>query len=200
MLIQRESPGAKSSTAADRALNASKRATSRPRLRSEGMAPDGAALKMSAPHSPGVLSQIGTHPSPTRALGALRTSTHGPIRSDSRLSDGSPYGLRWRRGLCVPFGRICDSQQYWVVPASRPPPHLRRGSAPSVAHGHDIDNILSIGIPQAPSYEYVVVGVAFLDPRVDGARRRPAVWRRRLTLLRLTLWVVAREAAVAPLR
>jgi hypothetical protein len=42
--------------------------------------------------------------------------------------------------------------------------------------------------------------MAFSDPRVDGTRRTPAVWRRRLTLLRLTLWVVAREAAVAPLR
>jgi len=46
----------------------------------------------------------------------------------------------------------------------------------------------------------VVVGVAFSDLRVDGARRTPAVRRRRLTLVRLRLWVVAREAAVAPLR
>jgi hypothetical protein len=46
----------------------------------------------------------------------------------------------------------------------------------------------------------VVVGVAYSDPRMDSARRTPVVRRRRLTLLRLTLWVVAREAAVAPLR
>lgn len=45
-------------------------------------------------------------------------------------------------------------------------------------------------------YGYVVVGVAFSDPRVDGARRTLVVCRRRLTLLRLTPWVVAREAAV----
>jgi hypothetical protein len=44
---------------------------------------------------------------------------HGPIRSSGRLSDGSPCGLRGRRGLCVPCGRIRDSQRYWVVPASR---------------------------------------------------------------------------------
>jgi hypothetical protein len=44
-----------------------------------------------------------------------------------RLSDGSPYGLRWRRGLCVPFGRMCDSQRCWVVAASRLfLPQLRR--------------------------------------------------------------------------
>ncbi len=29
-------------------------------------------------------------------------------------------------------------------------PQLRRGSAPRVAHGHDIDNFLSIGTSQAP--------------------------------------------------
>jgi hypothetical protein len=28
---------------------------------------------------------------------------HGPARSSARLSDGLPYGLRGRRGLCVPF-------------------------------------------------------------------------------------------------
>jgi hypothetical protein len=31
------------------------------------------------------------------------------------LSDGSPYGLRGRRGLCVPFGRMCGSRRCWVV-------------------------------------------------------------------------------------
>ena len=45
-----------------------------------------------------------------------------------------------------------------------------------------------------------MVGLAFLDPGVDGVRRAPAVWRRRLMLRRLTPWMVAREAAVAPLR
>jgi hypothetical protein len=35
--------------------------------------------------------------------------------------------------------------------ASRLSPRLRRGSPPSVAHGHDIDNIFSIEVPQAPS-------------------------------------------------
>jgi hypothetical protein len=35
---------------------------------------------------------------------------------------------------------------------------------------------------------------------VDGVRRTPAVRRKRLTLLMLTPWVVAREAAVAPFR
>ena len=94
--------------------------TSRPRPRSEGMAPDGAALETGARHSPGVSSQVGTRPSPARALFAFCAGRrHRPIMSSGRLSDGSPYGLRGRRGLCVPFGRIRDSQQYWVVPADR---------------------------------------------------------------------------------
>jgi hypothetical protein len=46
----------------------------------------------------------------------------------------------------------------------------------------------------------MVVGVAFSDARVDDARRTPAVCRRCLMLARLMLWVMAREAAVAPLR
>src|SRR5215467_3958339 len=49
----------------------SKPSTSRPRLRSEGMAPDGAALETGAQHSPGVSSQVGTQPSPARALFAF---------------------------------------------------------------------------------------------------------------------------------
>ena len=49
-------------------------------------------------------------------------------------------------------------------------------------------------------YRCVAVGVAFVDPPVDAARRTPEACRRRLTLLGLTSWVVAREAAVAPLR
>jgi len=36
------------------------------------------------------------------------------------------------------------------VPGEPAFPRLREGSPPSVAHGHDIDNILSIGVPQAP--------------------------------------------------
>lgn len=43
-------------------------------------------------------------------------------------------------------------------------------------------------------------GVAFADPQVDGVRRTPAVRRRRLTLRRLTPWVAARDAALAPFR
>jgi hypothetical protein len=44
-----------------------------------------------------------------------------------------------------------DSQQYWVVPASRLFPSATEGSPLSVAHGDDIDNFLSIGVPQVPS-------------------------------------------------
>lgn len=54
--------------------------------------------------------------------------------------------------------------------------------------------------PGMKGYGYVVVGVVFSDPRVDGVRRTPAVCRRRLTLLGLTPWAVAREAAVVPSR
>jgi hypothetical protein len=46
--------------------------TSRPRLRSEGMAPDGAALVTGARHSPGIVGQVAHSPHPTRALLRLR--------------------------------------------------------------------------------------------------------------------------------
>jgi hypothetical protein len=49
-------------------------------------------------------------------------------------------------------------------------------------------------------YRYVAVGVAFVDRWVDAVRRIPPVCRRRLTLLRLTLWAAAREAAVTQLQ
>ena len=47
---------------------------------------------------------------------------------------------------------------------------------------------------------YVVAGLIVADLRADGVRRTPAMRRRRSTLLRLTPWAAAREAAVAPLR
>jgi hypothetical protein len=54
--------------------------TSRPRPRSDGMAPDGAALETGARHSPGVSSQVGTQSSPARALCAF-TQVDGTGRS-----------------------------------------------------------------------------------------------------------------------
>ena len=48
--------------------------------------------------------------------------------------------------------------------------------------------------PGMRDYVDVVVGVAFSDPRVDGARRTTAVCWRRLTLVTLMPWVMAREA------
>ena len=39
-------------------------ATSHPRFRSEGMAPDGAVLVTGARHSPGIVGQVGAQPSP----------------------------------------------------------------------------------------------------------------------------------------
>jgi hypothetical protein len=54
--------------------------------------------------------------------------------------------------------------------------------------------------PGKSGYPGVSVGVAFVACRMGEVRRTPAVRRRRLTLLRLTLWVAARKAAVAPSR
>src|SRR6185312_16870356 len=56
------------------------------------MAPEGAALETSARQSPSVSSQVGTLPSPSRALLAF-TQVDGTSRSgpSGRLSDGSPY-------------------------------------------------------------------------------------------------------------
>ena len=101
---------------------------------------------------------------------------HEPIRSGGRLSDGSPYGLRWREGLCIPFGRIRDSQRYWVVPTDRLLPRLPREPPAGVSHGRDIDNFLSIGIPQAPS-----AGVEVEHPTAERPRpcTSPARLRRR---------------------
>jgi len=48
--------------------------------------------------------------------------------------------------------------------------------------------------PGMRNYVDVVVGVAFSDPRVDGARRTTAVCWRRLPLVTLMPWVMAREA------
>jgi hypothetical protein len=62
---------------------------SRPRPRSEGMAPDGAALETSARHPPGVSSQVGTQPSPARALCAF-TQVDGTGRSGPAAA--SPMG------------------------------------------------------------------------------------------------------------
>jgi hypothetical protein len=129
-----------------------KQATSRPRPLSEGKAPDGAALEnerttLARRFEPGRHTTL-TYP---RIVCVYAGRRHGPMRSSGRISDGSPYGLRWRRGVCVPFGRMCDSQRYWVVPASRLSPSATEGAPPSVAHGRDIDNFLSIGVPQAPS-------------------------------------------------
>jgi hypothetical protein len=63
--------------------------TSPPRPCSEGMAPDGAALETGARNSPGVSSQVGTQPSPTRALFAF-TQVDGAGRSGPTVA--SPMG------------------------------------------------------------------------------------------------------------
>ena len=53
--------------------------TSRPRLRSEGMAPDGAALVTGALNQPGVSGQIGAQPSPNPRIDAF-TQADGASR------------------------------------------------------------------------------------------------------------------------
>jgi hypothetical protein len=60
--------------------------------RSEGMAPDGAALEMGAYNSPGVSGQVGAQSSPSRALCAF-TQVDGTGRS------GPAAALRWGRPM-----------------------------------------------------------------------------------------------------
>jgi hypothetical protein len=100
--------------------------TSRPRPRSEGMAPGGAALETSARHSPGVSSQVGTQPSPTRALFAFThvdgTGRSGPAAASpmgrpmvsagdevsasllARFATASDIGLCWQTGCPPGYG------------------------------------------------------------------------------------------------
>ena len=67
----------------------SKPSTSRPRLRSDGMAPDGAALVTGAFNQPGVAGQVGAQPSPTRVSFAF-TQVDGTSRSGPTVA--SPMG------------------------------------------------------------------------------------------------------------
>ena len=94
--------------------------TSRPRLRSEGMAPDGAALVTGAPQPPGVAGQVGAQSSSAPRIVAF-TQVDGTGRSGPTVAYpmGRPTVSAWRRGLCVPGGRMCDSRRCWVVPARR---------------------------------------------------------------------------------
>jgi hypothetical protein len=128
-------------------------ATSPPRLRSEGMAPDRAALETGTPYSPGVWRQVGTLSSPTRALFAFMqvdgTGRSGPAAAcPMGVALWSPLETRSLR----PFWS--DVRQLAIWGCTGEPavlPQLRRGSPQSVAHGRDIDNFLSIGRSQAPS-------------------------------------------------
>jgi hypothetical protein len=108
------------------------------------------APETGARHSPGVSSQIGTLLSHPRIDCVYARRRHGPIRSSGRVSDGSPYGLRWRRGPCVPVGRVCDSQGYWVVSASRLSPSATEGVASERGTWTRHRQLLSIRVPQAP--------------------------------------------------
>lgn len=85
-------------------------------------------------------------------------------------------------------------------PLSLHDPNKPTGQAGGTVHKYPHMPLRARSTPGMKGYGYVMVGLAFVDPRVDGVRRTPAVCRRRLTLLRLTPWVVAREAAVAPPR
>ncbi len=137
------------------------------------MAPDGAAPETGARHSPGVSSQVGTQPSPTRALFAFThvdgTGRSGPaaaypmgrpmVSAGDEVSASLLAGCATARdiGLCRRAGCL---------------PQLRRGSPPSVAHGRDIDNFLSIGVPQAPRRGgRARVRAMSLAPWAIGARR-----------------------------
>jgi hypothetical protein len=120
--------------------------TSRPRLRSEGMAPDGAALETGARHSPGVSSQVGTRPSPTRALFAFKQAD-GASRSGPTVAYpmGRPMVSAGDEVSASLLAGCATADDVGLYQRAGCPPQLRRGSPPSVAHGHDIDNFLSIG-------------------------------------------------------
>ena len=119
------------------------------------MAPDGAALVTGVRHSPGVSSQIGTQPSLPRALFAF-TQVDGTGRSGPAAA--SPTGRPMVSvGDEVSASLLADSRQpaiWGCAGRAGCPPATRRGLAPSVAHGRDIDNFLSIGVPQAPRCGY----------------------------------------------
>jgi hypothetical protein len=117
------------------------------------MAPDGAVLVTDARHSPGVSSQVGTQPSPTRVLFAF---THVVGTGRSGPGAACPMGV----ALVVSAGdEVSASLLAGCATASDMGlcqrtgclPRLRRGLSPSVAHGRDIDNFLSIGQSQAPN-------------------------------------------------
>ena len=124
--------------------------TSRPRPRSEGMAPDGAALETA--HNTHLAFEPGRHSPhlPAHCL-RLRTSTaradpveRSPLRWVALLvSAGDEVSASLLTG-CAAAGDIGLCRRAGCLP------QRRRGSSPSVAHGYGIDNFLSIGVPQAP--------------------------------------------------
>ena len=126
--------------------------TSRPRPRSEGMAPDGAALETGALHSPGVSGQVDTQPSLPHALFAF-TQVDGTGCQFQRLPlRGSPYGLCGETEVSASLWTGCAAAgDIGLCRRAGCLPQRRRGSGPSVAHGYGIDNFLLIGVPQAPS-------------------------------------------------
>jgi hypothetical protein len=142
----------------------SKPATSRPRLRSEGMAPDGAALETSARHSPGVSSQVDTQPSPTRALFAF---THVDGTGRSGPAAASPMG----RPIVSAGDEVSASLLSGFATANDIGLYRRTGCPPGYGGsrlrawhtGRDIDNFLSIGISQAPK------GVRVMRRRIASA-------------------------------
>ena len=124
---------------------------SRPRLRSEGMAPDGAVPVTGAFNQPGVAGQVGAQPSPhprivafTQVDGAGR---RGPAvaypMGRPMVSAGDEVSASLLTG-CATAGDVGLYRQAGCSPSAT------EGSAPRVAHGHDIDNFLSIGTSQAP--------------------------------------------------
>ncbi|MGH3923754.1 MAG: hypothetical protein ACRDTT_12950 [Pseudonocardiaceae bacterium] len=121
------------------------------RLRSEGMAPDGAVLVTGARHSPGISSQVGTQPSPTRALFAF-TQVDGTGRSDPAAA--SPMG----RPMVSAGDEVSASLLAGFATASDMGLYRRAGCLPSATEGVAAERgtrarhrQLSIGVPQAPS-------------------------------------------------
>ncbi len=142
----------------------SKPSTSRPRLRSEGMAPDGAAPVTGAQNLPGVSSQVGTQPPPTRALFAF-TQVDGTGRSGPAAASpmGRPMVSAGDEVSASLLPGCATASDIGLCRRAGCPPQLRRGSRPSVAHGRDIDNFLSIGRSQASNQD---------PPRTCQHRRR----------------------------
>src|SRR6476620_2222987 len=107
------------------------------------MAPDGAALVTGALNQPGVSRQIGAQPSPNPRIDAF-TQADGASRSGPTVAYpmGRPMVSAGDEVSASLLAGCATADDVGLYRRAGCPPQLRRGSPPSMAHGHDIDNFL----------------------------------------------------------